>query len=111
MQMSMFDTLNRQQQPYIQSGYGAMSRINTLLGLGNGAISPTNIGRPQKSPISDVSGYAPTPTGGINQRIPSPVDQGPTAQVMPNQSIRLRQLLALRAQNGDTEAQRMLGSV
>jgi hypothetical protein len=95
----MFDRLNQQQQPFVQSGYGAMSRLNTLLGLGGGGGG----GRP-------TSGFAPTPQGGMDQRIPSPVTTGPTAQGMP-QGIRLKQILALRAQNGDTEAARILGQV
>lgn len=99
----MFDRLNQQQQPYIQSGYGATSRLNTLLGLGGSGGSGG--GAPAPGPA-----YRPTPQGGIDQRIPSPVAQGPSAQGMP-QSMRLRQLLALRAANGDTEAGRMLGQV
>jgi hypothetical protein len=100
----MFDTLNKQQQPYIQSGYGAMSRLNTLLGLGGGSGAPGG-GAPAPGPA-----YRPTPSGGIDQRIPSPVPQGPSAQGLP-QNMRLKQILALRAQNGDTEAARMLGQV
>jgi hypothetical protein len=99
----MFDRLNQQQQPYIQSGYGAMSRLNTLLGLGGGGG-----GSGGGAPAS--AAYRPTPSGGIDQRIPSPVSQGPSAQGMP-QNMRLKQILALRAQNGDTEAARMLGQV
>jgi hypothetical protein len=102
----MFDRLNSQQQPYVQSGYGAMSRLNTLLGLGGpsggagGMPAPRGAG-PGRGPSS---AYAPTPEGGIEQRIPSP------AGVMP-QGVRLKQILAVRAQNGDTEAARMLGQV
>lgn len=33
MNMDMFNILNRQQQPFIGSGYGAMGRLNTLLGI------------------------------------------------------------------------------
>lgn len=33
LQMQQFQTINQQQQPFIQSGYGAMGRLNTLLGL------------------------------------------------------------------------------
>lgn len=33
LQMQQFQTINQQQQPFIQGGYGAMSRLNTLLGL------------------------------------------------------------------------------
>lgn len=98
--MQMFERLNQQQQPYIQSGYGALGSLNTLLGLGvprgTNNVSGTN--------------YAPTPQGGIDQRIPSPVRQGPSAQSFDG-NVRLKQLLALRAANGDSEAQRILGSI
>lgn len=106
----MFDTLNRQQQPYIQSGYGAMSRLNTLLGLGGGggggAMVPGGA-MPNQSPA-----YRPTPGGGVQ-----PIAQmGPQAanDAMPGgmqNGTRLRQLLTLRAANGDTEAARVLRSI
>lgn len=107
--MQQFQLLNQQQQPFIQSGYGAMGRLNTLLGLGGGggASASGSAAAPSYAPSS---AYAPTPQGGIDQRIPSPVSQAPTAQG-PDSSLRLRQILALRAQNGDTEAARMLGQV
>jgi hypothetical protein len=38
--MDMFNVLNRQQHPYMQGGYGAMGRLNTLLGL-NPRPTPT----------------------------------------------------------------------
>lgn len=103
----MFDTLNRQQQPYIQGGYGAMSRLNTLLGLGGGGAPG---GAP--SPGGANPGYRPTPAGGVQ----------PIAQMSPDAAndampggmqngTRLRQLLTLRAANGDTEAARVLRSI
>lgn len=100
----MFDTLNRQQQPYIQSGYGAMTRLNTLLGLGGGGGVPGGA----MAPGGANPTYRPTPNGGMQ-----PIAQmGPAAanDAMPN-GTRLRQLLALRAANGDTEAARMLRSI
>jgi hypothetical protein len=33
LQMQQFDRINAQQQPFIQSGYGAQQRLNTLLGI------------------------------------------------------------------------------
>jgi hypothetical protein len=106
--MAMFNTLNQQQQPYIQSGYGAMSRLNTLLGIGGGGSAPAS---------APGAAYAPNGSGGMDQRIPSPVAQGPAAQGaqgmqgdMP-QNMRLKQILALRAKNGDSEAARVLQSI
>lgn len=106
----MFDTLNRQQQPYIQSGYGAMSRLNTLLGLGGGGGGGAPSGAP--APGGANPAYRPTPNGGM-QPI---VQMGPDAtnDAMPGgmqNGTRLRQLLALRAANGDTEAARVLRSI
>lgn len=106
--MDWLRTVNAQQQPYIQSGYGAMSRLNTLLGL-----SPNpNASRPmlpQPNP-----GYRPTPGGGVE----------PIMQVgqQPNQNgyfgipasapnMNLARILSLRAQNGDTEAARILRGI
>jgi hypothetical protein len=112
----MFNTLNAQQQPFIQSGYGAMSRLNTLLGLGNGGNGAG--GAPSAMPRPNA-GYAPTPNGGMHQIVasPSPDAAGMQPQGMPQgmpsmpQNMRLKQILALRAQNGDTEAQRILGGL
>lgn len=99
-------TVNQQQQPYIQSGYGAMGRLNTLLGL-----SPNPSYRPPTQ--APNPGYAPTPGGGVQ-----PIMQmGP--QQASNQNgyfgiperapnMNLSRILALRAQNGDTEAARIL---
>ncbi len=98
LQMQMFERLNAQQQPYIQSGYGAMGRLNTLLGLGG-----------RRAPAAGQPAYVPTPGGGIDQRIPRPVGRAQGASL--GQSARLKQILALRAANGDTEAARIMESV
>lgn len=103
----MFDTVNAQQQPYIQSGYGAMSRLNTLLGLG-GAAGAGGGGGGGGAPAPGP-GYRPTPGGGVQpilQAGPSPNSTG-----IAGGNMRLKRLLALRAANGDTESARMLGQV
>lgn len=107
-QLDMFRLVNQQQQPFIQSGYGAMGKLNTLLGLGS---------RSQKAPIGggmpampQQPAYRPTPGGGIDRRIPS-MPQGPRAMSAPKGNPRLAQLLALRAANGDTEAARIMGQI
>ena len=110
-QLSMFNTLNAQQQPFIQSGYGAMSRLNTLLGLGGGGGAG---GVPSGGSVPPVVNNGPT---GPGVRLPPRLEAGPTSQAMPGgmgdmpQNMRLKQILALRARNGDSEAQRILGSV
>lgn len=117
LNMDMFNTVNRQQQPFIQSGYGALSRLNTLLGLSPNPNAP-RMSSPMQAPQQQA--YAPTPGGGVQQRIspfqpdPSHMFAGgpggdPTGGMGGN--ARLRSILALRAQHGDTEAQRILGFV
>jgi hypothetical protein len=116
LQMQQFDRINAQQQPYIQSGYGAQQRLNTLLGInanpyarGGGApnMQPTSSYGPQAG-----SQYVPTPQGGIRQQLaytPQPGDAMGVPANAPN--FNLSRVLALRAAHGDTEAQRMLGQV
>lgn len=95
--LDMFNTLNRQQQPFIQSGYGAMGKLNTLLGIGS---------RPS---AANQSAFASSP-----QRNPQrmPIKQNPMVaggaggQIDPSQ--RLQNLLSLRASRGDTESARIL---
>lgn len=98
-QMAMFNTLNAQQQPYIQAGYGATSKLNTLLGIGGGSGMPATTGTAN-------SMYRPTPGGGVQtQTVDAPQSYGapPDAPNLP-----LKHILSLRAQNGDTEAARVL---
>jgi hypothetical protein len=104
----MFDRLNAQQQPFIQSGYGAMGKLNTLLGIGGGA--PRSLPAGGEMPLGGGATlmprqntmYRPTPGGGVRA-------QAAVGGAPPN--MRLAQILQLRAQNGDTEAARMLGSL
>jgi hypothetical protein len=101
-QLGMFDTLNKQQQPYIQAGYGATSKLNTLLGIGGGMPSG---GSPM--PVSPASAYRPTQGGGVQQMAAdAPQNFGAPAGA---DNLPLRRILAMRAQHGDTEAQRILG--
>ena len=39
-QQHMFDTINAQEQPFMQAGYGATSRLNELLGTGGDKTAP-----------------------------------------------------------------------
>lgn len=109
LNMQMFNTLNRQQQPFIGGGYGAMGRLNTLLGL-----NPNPSYRPA---MPDNSGYRITPGGGIDQTLQlGPPRQhdvfaggpGGDPRTGDPRTARLSQLLALRAANGDRQAQAML---
>lgn len=112
LQMDQFRTLNAQQQPFIQSGYGAMGRLNTLLGLGSRPRSamPSSpggqgIGPPPQLQVGPGGGGAPMG----NHMFRPPVGGSGGGGMPPGMSPRLAQLLMLRAQNGDTEAQRMIG--
>lgn len=115
--MEMFNRLNAQQQPFIQSGYGALGKLNTLLGIGSrprAGGAPMPLGgnaslMPREAPNMGNHMYRPTPNGGM-QQIVGPAQPG-AGGGGGGQSMRLRQLLALRAMNGDTEAERMLGMV
>jgi hypothetical protein len=110
--MDMFNVLNRQQQPFIGGGYGAMGRLNTLLG-----INP-NPGAPRAStPLTmpHNSGYRITPGGGIDQMLQVDPSQqhdvfagGPGGDPRGGGNVQLRQLLALRAAHGDRQAQAIL---
>lgn len=106
LNLEMFQTLNQQQQPFIQSGYGSMGRLNTLLG-----INP-NPGARMSAPLQppmDNPGYRPTPGGGvepITQMGPQAPGQIGIPERAPN--ARMNQLLALRAAHGDRQAQAIL---
>lgn len=86
LQMQQFQTINRQNQPFIQSGYGALSRLNTLLGI-NGNASYGMGGTPMQQP---------------------PMQAQPRTQGM---NGRLAQLLMLRMAHGDTQAAQLLRSM
>ena len=104
--LGMFDTLNQQQQPYIQSGYGAMGRLNTLLG-----INPNPSYQP---PAAQNPAYRITPGGGVDQMLqvgPAQHDVfagSPGGDPRGGGNVQLRQLLALRAAHGDRQAQAIL---
>lgn len=133
LNLGMFNTLNAQQQPYIQSGYGALSRLNTLLGL-----SP----RPQSGPVMSTpmtassgnygpieqfvaramaarqggaggNAYMPTAGGGVQPIMtngPRMYAGGPGGDpYMGGGQLPLARILALRAAHGDTQAGTFLG--
>lgn len=110
--MDQFHLLNQQQQPYIQSGYGALGRLNTLLGL---SPNPNAQGPSPGMQAPNMSGaWRPTPGGGVQPMLAQGPQQmrpgGPGGD--PNGgNMQLRQILALRAAHGDTQAGRMLGMV
>lgn len=96
--LDMFNTLNRQQQPYIQGGYGAMGRLNTLLG-----INPNPSYQAPSMPSTPA--WRPTPGGGVEPMM----QVGPPRTSSPN--ARLNDLLAIRAAHGDRQAQAVLQGI
>jgi len=107
-----FDITNGQQQPFIQGAYGALGKINTLLGL-NARPGGPQMSAPFAAPFNP--GYRPTPGGGVQQMMqmgsvnqPNVFAGGPGGDPYMNGSTRLSQILRLRAMHGDTEAARML---
>lgn len=129
--MDMFNTLNQQQQPYIQSGYGAMGRLNTLLGINPrpqptaanspGVVGPQGIDTSGMGPMEKMfaqvlarqqaqqqpqgNAYMPTAGGGVQPIMTN----GPAANMGGNS--RLAQLLALRAANGDSSAEQIMRAI
>lgn len=70
---AQFDTTNAQQQPYIQSGYGALNRLNYLLGISPQTASGAPVNQPASQGSAGVdpsSGYRIGPGGQISQAIP-----------------------------------------
>lgn len=114
LNMDQFRITNQQQQPFIQSGYGAMSKLNTLLGLSpnpNAANAP-RFSAPSAS--SGLPGMAYNPNGSMDPRMQAGPAQPPPQWNVPEANmgnLRLRQILTLRAQNGDQQAQSMLQRV
>lgn len=113
-QLQMFETLNKQQQPYIQSGYGALSKLNTLLGLSpNPNTKPGSSGGINLAPATGLT--VNNGPNGPGVRLPPRLEQGPQTQQFgaPQgaSNLPLRHILTMRAQNGDTEAARILQGV
>lgn len=92
---NQFSVTNAQQQPYIQSGYGALSKLNTLMGL-----SPNpNAQFTRDAPVSPQTPLYP------GNQTPQPVMTGDKTI---NANPQLRQLLSIRANNGDAQAAQLL---
>lgn len=116
LSMDQFNTINAQQQPYMNTGYGALGKLNTLMGL-----SP----RPQPSGGYQMPGQMQIPQmpggmqafGNMNPQMASmmgrvtPDMYQPQTSPRQTQDLKLRQILSLRALHGDRQARAMLGNV
>lgn len=134
LNMDMFNTVNQQQQPFIQSGYGAMGRLNTLLGLNprpqanypgmsapmtapdTAGLGPIEqfVARAIAAKQGGGNAYMPTAGGGVQpimQGAPRMYAGGPAGDPYMNRNTRLNQILSLRAANGDTQAADMLRQI
>jgi hypothetical protein len=111
LNMDQYARSRADQIPFMQSGYGGLSKLNTLLGINPNPNAPrmsAPLSGPQQSP---GSAYAPTPGGGV--RPVMQVDNQPPAHQwnIPEAgmgNLPLARILSLRAQNGDRQAQAML---
>lgn len=116
LNMDQFRINNAQQQPFIQSGYGASQKLNTLLGINPNPNAPRASGPNWGGGWPDRPGqaYMPTGSGGVQ-----PIMQvGANTQPPPDHqwnvpeagmgNLPLTRILTLRAQNGDRQAQAML---
>lgn len=109
LNMDQYALMRGDQQPFVQSGYGAMSKLNTLLGLSPNPNQRqmSQLPAPQQNP-----GYRPTPGGGVEpimqagQQLPPQHQWNVPEAGMGN--LPLSRILMIRAQHGDTQAQQML---
>lgn len=117
LNMDQFRTINAQNQPFIQSATGqggALSKLNTLLGLSpNPNAQRQSMGYPQQQMMPPQQQYMPTAGGGVQPIMSNAAPPGDRRMYVPEQqggypNVRLKQILALRAQHGDTQAQMML---
>src|SRR6266446_5647309 len=72
-QLSMFNTINQQEQPFIQGGYGALNQLMYGLGIGGGSNTqqlPPGFGNFQTTPGGGTSTPGTGPGG--STFIPTP---------------------------------------
>lgn len=90
--------------PFTQSGYGATSKLNTLLGINP---NPSAQRPPPMMPPANP-GFAPTPNGGVHPIMQTSPAQHWNIPEAGMGNLPLSRILMLRAQNGDRQAQAML---
>jgi len=96
--------------PYTQAGYGATSKLNTLLGINPNPNAP-RMSTPLLMPPANP-GYAPTPEGGVRPIMQigaaDPTQHSWNVPEAGMGNLPLNRILMIRAQNGDRQAQAML---
>ena len=112
MSQEQYATTRADQMPYMQPGYGAMSKLNTLLGLSpNPNQRMPQMSQPLQGYQPPQQAYAPTPGGGIEPRMqlgPQPPQHTWNVPEAGMGNLPLQRILMVRAQNGDRQAQQML---
>jgi hypothetical protein len=100
LQMQQAQTNSAVQQPFVQSGYGALGKLNTLMGINPspGSLMQPHTMQPNQLPPPQMA----------QPGMMTPAQMASRPQSM-NQSPQLRQLLAIRANNGDAQAKQLLG--
>ncbi len=101
------------EQPYVQSGYGAMGKLNTLLGINPNPNAPHMQAPPQDQNIAPAG---MTWNGPAQQLTNTPRQSYMPQRMQPNDAKpqsnpQLRQILQIRADNGDPQAKQMLGMI
>src|SRR6267154_454103 len=76
-QLGMFNTINQQEQPFIQGGYGALNQL--MYGLG---ISPTTASGQTPSSAATGGGYQTLPGGGTTSSGWMPTPGGGVQQIL-----------------------------
>ena len=106
------------QSPYIQSGYGALGKLSTLLGINPDPNAPVNYQPTQNMPQVNAPGISNQGGGPrdwnyhpIMENAPPPVVQPQPTQQKPNSNPQLRQILQIRADSGDPQAKQLLGMI
>lgn len=97
------------QQPFVSSGYGALSKLNTLMGINpdpNAQVPVQSMNQTAAPNWMTMEGPKQMLTNAPNQNY-TPTRQQIT-DPKPSTNPQLRQILQIRADNGDPQAKQML---
>lgn len=100
------------QQPFVSSGYGALSKLNTLMGINpNPNAAAPSAPSPQVATANMTwNGPGQVLTNGPQTSMPYQPRQM-ISDPKPSTNPQLRQILQIRADNGDPQAKQMLGMI
>lgn len=89
--VDMFNRIMSQQQPFVSSGYGAMGRLNTLLGL-----NPNPRAQMPPRQFAPGQSFMPTPGGGVQPIMQLGPPQAPAHDVRIPTDPRREQVAMMR---------------